>query len=192
MASRINGIGSTRNYIQTQGVRLNNQFQNEIIKRSKLLSLRMQGDLNNSVDRGAVCFTQRSILFFYRKVGRTSVTSTIMVKDIQAKYLYQVLVQPKAIDKFIPTSSARLTKQGNISGLKNNLLSGRYKVVKGKNGKERLIDTAKKDTKKKTKRVIGLREKKQRRLIYDFYKEANDGVRIIMSGIQGTFRISRQ
>lgn len=192
MASGINGIGSTRNYIQTQGVRLNNQFQKEIIKRSKLLSLRMQGDLNNSVDRGAVGFTQRSILFFYRKVGRTSVTSTIMVKDIQAKYLYQVLVQPKAIDKFIPTSSARLTKQGNISGLKKNLLSGRYKVVKGKNGKERLIDTAKKDTKKKTKRVIGLREKKQRRLIYDFYKEANDGVRIIMSGIQGTFRISRQ
>ncbi|EJL18165.1 hypothetical protein SSMOSELEY_1799 [Shigella sonnei str. Moseley] len=89
-----------------------------------------------------------------------------MVKDIQAKYLYQVLVQPKAIDKFIPTSSTRLTKQGNISGLKKNLLSERYKVVKGKNGKERLIDTAKKDTKKKTKRVIGLREKKQRRLIY--------------------------
>lgn len=192
MASGINGIGSTRNYIQTQGVRLNNQFQNEIIKRSKLLSQRMQGDLNNSVDRGAVGFTRRSILFFYKKVGRNSVTSTIMVKDIQAKYLYQVLVQPKAIDKFIPTSSARLTKQGNISGLKKNLLSGRYKVVKGKNGKERLIDTAKKDTKKKTKRVIGLREKKQRRLIYDFYKEANDGVRVIMSGIQGTFRISRQ
>ncbi|HFR1839842.1 TPA: hypothetical protein ACHU4M_004577, partial [Shigella sonnei] len=161
-----NGIGSIRNYIQTQGVRLNNQFQNEIIKRSKLLSQRMQGDLNNSVDRGAVGFTQRSILFFYRKVGRNSVTSTIMVKDIQAKYLYQVLVQPKAIDKFIPTSSTRLTKQGNISGLKKNLLSERYKVVKGKNGKERLIDTAKKDTKKKTKRVIGLREKKQRRLIY--------------------------
>lgn len=152
----------------------------------------MQGDLNNSVNRGAVGFTQLSILFFYRKVGRSSVTSTIMVKDIQAKYLYQVLVQPKAIDKFIPTSSARLTKQGNISGLKKNLSSGRYKVVKGKNGKERLIDTAKKDTKKKTKRVIGLREKKQRRLIYDFYEEANDGVRVIMSGIQGTFRISRQ
>lgn len=191
MASGINGISSTSNYIQTQGARLNNQFQSEVIKRSKLLSQKMQADLNNSVDRGGVNFTQRSMLFFYRKIGRNSVTLTIMVKDVQAKYLYEVLVQPKAIDKFIPTSSARLTKQGNISGLKKNLSSGRYKVAKGKNGKEQLIDTSKRDTKKKTKRIIGIHEKRQRKLIYDFYHEANDGVRVIMTGIQGTFRMSR-
>jgi len=191
MASGINGISSASNYIQTQGARLNNQFQSEVIKRSKLLSQKMQADLNNSVDRGGVNFTQRSMLFFYRKIGKNSLTATIMVKDVQAKYLYEVLVQPKVIDKFIPTSSARLTKQGNISGLKKNLSSGRYKVVKGKNGKERLIDTSKRDTKKKTKRIIGIREKRQRKLIYDFYHEANDGVRVIMTGIQGTFRVSR-
>ncbi|ELH6316493.1 hypothetical protein Q9Y76_000585, partial [Escherichia coli] len=77
---------------------------------------------------------------------------------------------------------------GNISGLKKNLSSGRYKIVKGKNGKERLIDTAQK---KKQKRVIGLRESKRRKLIYDFYQEVNDGVMLVMSGIQGTFKVTR-
>lgn len=63
--------------------------------------------------------------------------------------------------------------------------------MKGKNGKERLIDTSKKDTTTKTKRVIGLRESKRRKIIYDFYKEANDGVRLMISGIEGSFIIRR-
>jgi hypothetical protein len=113
------------------------------------------------------------------------------VKDQQAKYLYDILVKPKAVDKIVPTSAAKLTAQGNISGLKKNLASGRYKIVKGKNGKQKLIDTTKKDTKNKTKRIVGLRESKKRKIIYDFYNEANNGVRLMVSGIKGTFRITR-
>jgi len=113
------------------------------------------------------------------------------VKDLQAKYLYDIIVKEKAIDKIVPTSAARLSAQGNIAGFKKNLASGRYKIVKGKNGKQRLIDTTKKDTKTKTKRVIGLRESKRRKIIYDFYQEANDGVRLMISGIQGSFIIKR-
>ncbi|TOZ41564.1 hypothetical protein DK925_23285 [Enterobacter cloacae] len=115
----------------------------------------------------------------------------MLVKNIQAKYLYEVIVDPKAIDKFIPTSAAKLTKQGNISGLKKNLSNGRYKVVKGKNGKERLIDTNKKDTKRKTKRVIGLREEKKRKMIYDFYGEVDKGFRVVISDLRGIFVIKR-
>lgn len=192
MASRINGISSTTSYINTQGTKLGKIFQNEIIKRSKLLAQKVQADLNNSVEKGAVTFTQRSVLFMYKKNGKNSVTATIMIKDQQAKYLYNVLVEEKAIDKFIPTSLARLDRFGNISGLRRGLTTEKYKVVKSKNGKERLIDTSKKDTKKKTKRVIGLREEKRRKLIYDFYTEVDNGVRVIMSTIQGTFRIKRR
>ena len=181
--TRITGIDNVTNYIKTTGTKLGKQFQDEIIKRSRVLSMKVQADMNNAVDKGAVPFTQRSILFFYKKRG-SGVTATIMVKDVQAQYLYGVLVEQKAIDKFVPTSKARLTKQGNISGLKKNLASGRYKIVKGKNGKERLIDTTQ-------KRVIGLRESKRRKLIYDFYQEVNNGVMLVMSGIQGTFKVTR-
>lgn len=191
MASRINGVASTKTYITTTGEKLNKQFQDEIIKRSRTLSHKVQADLNNAVDRGAVPFTQRSILFLYKKKGKDSIQCSILVKDVQAKYLYEVLVKPKAIDKFVPTSTAKLTKQGNISGLKKNLSNGRFKIVKSKNGKERLIDTSKKDTKKKTKRVIGLREQKRRKMIYDFYAEVESGFRVVMAGVQGSFVLKR-
>ena len=187
--NRVN-VSNAQNYIQSTGQKLGQQFQKEIINRSRALAVKMQQDLNRSVDKGGVSFTQRSILFIYKKAG-TGVTTSILVKDQQAKYLYDILVKPKAIDKIVPTSAAKLTAQGNISGLKKNLASGRYKIVKGKNGKERLIDTAKKDTKNKTKRVIGLRESKRRKLIYDFYNEANNGVRLMISGIEGSFIITR-
>lgn len=50
---------------------------------------------------------------------------------------------------------------------------------------------ARKTQRTKTKRVIGLRETKKRKLVYDFYKEAEQGVRLVLSGVQGHFRISR-
>ncbi|MGK6714214.1 hypothetical protein ACKU3I_002640 [Serratia marcescens] len=83
-----------------------------------------------------------------------------------------------------------MTQQGNIASLKSGISSGKYKVVDS-GGKRRLIDTSKKDTKNKTKRVIGLRETKKRKLVYDFYKEAEQGVRLVLSGVRGHFRISR-
>lgn len=187
MRGSVTGIGNATAYLNTTGQRLGRDFQNEIIKRSKALAMKMQFDMNNSVDKGATNFTQRSILFMYRKVGN-GVTTTIMVKNIQAQYLYDVIVKQKAIDKFIPTSKARLDRFGNITGLKKNLSSGRYKVVKSKNGKERLIDTSQK---KKVKRVIGLRESKRRKLIYDFYAKAEEGARLVLNGIEGSFIIRK-
>ena len=82
-----------------------------------------------------------------------------------------------------------MSQQGNIAGLKSGLSSGKYKVVKS-GGKRRLIDTSKKDTKRKTKRVVGLREKKKRKLVYDFYAEAEAGARLILAGVRGHFQFT--
>ncbi|NIG74184.1 hypothetical protein F3J34_11305 [Klebsiella sp. Ap-873] len=112
----------------------------------------------------------------------------MLVKDIQASYLYDIIVQQKSFEKFIPTSAARLTKQGNITGLRSNVQNGRYKVVKQR-GKERLIDT---QAKKRNKRVIGVKEQKRRKIIYDFYNEAEQGARLVISDIKGSFRITKQ
>lgn len=191
MANRLSGIRNTKDYINKQGIKLGKQFQSELINRSRVLSQKVQADLNNSVDKGAVSFTQRAVLFMYKKRGN-GIICTIMIKNIQAKYLYEVLVEQKAVDKFVPTSTARLDRFGNISMMKKRISSGQYKVVKGKNGKERLIDTSKKDTKRKTKRVIGLREEKRRKIIYDFYTEVDKGVRIMISDIKGTFRVTKR
>ncbi|MDN4049013.1 hypothetical protein QNN08_11345 [Escherichia fergusonii] len=49
----------------------------------------------------------------------------------------------------------------------------------------------KKDTKTKTKRVIGVRETKKRKLIYDFYEEAEKGVTTIVSGMKGHFKLKK-
>lgn len=190
MANKITGLNESKTFINKTGKRLGKDFQSEIIKRSRALSDNLQKGINASVDRGTVVFTSRAMLMTYRKTS-TGVSTTILVKDIQAQYLYEILVQPKAIDKFVPTSAARLTAPGNISGLKKNLASGRYKIVKGKNGKERLIDTSKKDTKKKTKRIIGVREEKRRKMIYDFYAHAEEGARLMISDIRGTLRITK-
>ena len=178
-------------YLKSEGKKLKADFQKEMIKRTRELAVQMQKDMSAAVDKGATGFTNRAVLFTYQRKSDTNLTASILIKDVQANYLYDIIVQPKAIDKFINTSAARLTAQGNISGLHANLQSGKYKVVKGKNGKERLIDTSKKDTKKKTKRVIGLREKKKRKLIYDFYNEAESGVKVLISDISGTFKITK-
>ncbi|UAK22691.1 hypothetical protein [Kluyvera sp. CRP] len=110
-----------------------------------------------------------------------------MVKDIQARYLYDVVVKPSSIDKFIPTSAAKLTKQGNITGLKSNLKSGRYKVVES-HGTKRIIDTR---VKKSDKRVIALKENKTRNLFYDWYKEGNQGIDLIITQIKGQYTIGK-
>lgn len=60
--------------------------------------------------------------------------------------------------------------------------------MKGKNGKERLIDTKQK---KKEKRVIAVRENKKRKLIYDFYRNAEKGAVLIMSDIRGSFIVKK-
>lgn len=183
----ITGIGNATAYLNTQGRQLGQNFQKELINRARALSIQLQKGISESVDKGAVPFTNRAVLFTYKKTG-TGVTAKIIVKDLQAKYLYDVLVQPSAHEKYVPTSAARLTRQGNISGLKANLANGRYKVVV-QNGKKRIIDTSQK---KKNKRVIGVRESKRRQLIYDFYANAERGAMLILNDIRGTFTLRRQ
>jgi len=183
----IKGIGDTRRYINTRGNELGKDFQKTIINQTRLLSQRMQNKLNESIDRGAVAFTKRAILFTFSTRGFGGFKASIIVKSLQADYLYDVIVQPSLFEKFIPTSAARLSREGNIAGLRNNLRKGRYKVIK-QGGKERLIDTSQK---KRDKRVIGLRERKRRKMVYDFYNEAEKGVMMVISNTQGVFKVKK-
>jgi hypothetical protein len=186
---KIDTSGATT-FLKSEGTKLKAEFQKEMIQRVRKLSQQMQKDMSDAVNKGATGFTNRAVLFTYQRRSDTSVTCSILIKDVQANYLYDIIVKPKAIDKFVNTSAARMTKQGNIAALHNNLQNKKYIVVKSKNGKE-LIDTTKKDTKKKTKRVIGLRESKKRKMIYDFYAEAETGVKLLISDINGVFKITK-
>lgn len=181
----IQGISNTKRYINRQGNNLGKDFQKTLINQMRTLSQKMQNDLSNSVDRGAAAFTKRAILFTYKTSPYGGVTCTILVKRLQARYLYDVIVESRNFSKFIPTSAARLSREGNILGLRNNIRKGRYKVVKQR-GKERLIDT---QAKKSDKRVIGLRETKSREIIYNFYDEAEQGIRMIISTTRGHFKV---
>lgn len=172
-------------YINKEGKRINDEIISRIIKDSRDLSVKMQNDMNVAIDQGPVSFTQRSVAFLYSRYS-AGCSTTILIKDIQAKYLYEILVKPKAIDKIVPTSAARLDRFGNIAGLRRNLSNGRYKVVK-QGTKERLIDTKG----KKEKRVIGLREDKRRKMVYDFYRNGEKGALLIIKDIKGTFKIKK-
>lgn len=189
--SRIEGLSSTKKYINKQGQKLGRDFQKQMIDRSRALSIQMQKDLVDSVDKGAVAFTKRAILFTYKKKGNDSFECQIIVKDAQAKYLREIITDVNQMfEKFIPTSAARLTREGNIAGLRNNIRRGRYQVVKS-GRKERLIDTQQNTKKKRAKRVIGVREEKRRKMIYDFYAKGEAGFQMVISGVKGSFRIGR-
>lgn len=185
--SSIDGIGSSKRYINKQGTKLGKDFQKTVINQMRTLSQTMQNDLNDSIDKGAVAFTKRSLLFTYSTNSYGGFTCTILVKRLQAKYLYDVIVHSRNFKKFIPTSAARLSREGNIMGLRNNIRKGRYKVVK-QGSKERLIDT---QQKKKEKRVIGLREDKRRKMVYDFYNEAEKGMMLVVSNTRGVFKVAK-
>ncbi|QLO55279.1 hypothetical protein HV234_17445 [Klebsiella grimontii] len=187
--SRITGLKQSKVYVNKEGRRLGSEFQNELITKARELAVKMQTDLNKSIDKGAVNFTSKALRSWFKK-SKTGVKCYIGVLDNQNKYLYDVIVEPKRIEKFVNTSAARLTKEGNISQLRSGIKNGKYKVVVS-GGKKRLIDTTKKDTKTKTKRVIGLHESKKRKIVYDFYSEAEKGIRLIISDIKGHFSIKR-
>ncbi|EPE9327620.1 hypothetical protein ACSPON_000279 [Klebsiella aerogenes] len=189
---QITNLGNTKKYLNNSVGKVIDNFDGEFIRQTKALSVHLQQGMNNAIDKGAVSFTQRAVLYFYNKHSDGSITATIKIKELQAKYLYDVIVQPDIIEKFVPTSSARLTAQGNIPRLKSNIDSGRYKVVKS-GGKERLIDTSKKAKTEagRRKRVIGVRENKKRKIVYDFYKNAEIGVEKIIATMHGTYRFTR-
>ncbi|MDI3365978.1 MULTISPECIES: hypothetical protein [Pantoea] len=87
-------------------------------------------------------FTKRAIFFNFIQRGERR-TNQIIVRGDQAKYLKSVITDAaKIYDMFIPTSNAKLSKQGNISGLHAGM-NKKYKVATVK-GKKMLIDTTKK------------------------------------------------
>jgi len=54
-----------------------------------------------------------------------------------------------------------------------------------------LIDTTKKK-KNRDKRIIAVREEKQRKMVFDFFQEAEDGAKLILSSINGTFTFTKR
>lgn len=108
---QITNIGNTKKYLNNAVGKVIDNFDGEFIRQTKALSVHLQQGMNNAIDKGAVPFTQRAVLYFYKKQSDGSITATIKIKDLQAKYLYDVIVQPDTIEKFIPTSSVKLTSQ---------------------------------------------------------------------------------
>ncbi|MBE3476012.1 hypothetical protein IM273_03465 [Enterobacter cloacae complex sp. P13B] len=110
----------------------------------------------------------------------------------QADYLKNV-IDPNYVRKHeykvVPYKNARLTKQGNISQLKN---KDKYKRVKSKNGKEYLIDTSKNSSKRdpvmaRKKRVVGYYGSVGRKPLFDFYDDTEKKVIKQLRTLRGTF-----
>ena len=181
--TRVTGIDGTISYLNETGRNVQNQFKSTILNDMKALSRKMQIEMNSAIEGGVVPFTGNAMTVLY-KMRDTGITCTLLVKDIQANYLYDVIVKPDSVEKFIPTSASKLTKQGNITGLRNNIKSGRYKIVES-HGVKRIINT------KAThdKRVIARKEDKTRKIVYDWYQHANDGIDIIIGEIKGSYTI---
>lgn len=168
-----------------------NDMQSEITKRARALSKQLQNELNTSIKGGPVGFTKRTIFFNYIQNTNGTRTNQIIVRKDQLAYLRSVIYQQGSESKFIPTSNARLNTQGNITGLKAGLNSKRYVVVE-QNGKKYLIDTTQKSKKSRSKRIVAVRETKQRKIIWDFFQNAEQGARLILNSINGQFRFTTQ
>ncbi|HBV7913896.1 TPA: hypothetical protein MD621_003599 [Klebsiella variicola] len=184
---KINGLNHVKKYINNTSEKLAGEFESRFISDVKSLAVDMQSDLNNAVDKGAVAFTKRAIKTNIKMKGST-VSATIYVQDIQASYLYNVIIEQRTKNKFIPTSIARLNKYGNIPMLSNNIQSGKYKIVEQR-GAKILINVT---TKKRDARVIGVLEAKNRKLIYDFYGEVEKGANRIVTDLRGVFTFRRR
>lgn len=163
--------------------------QSEITKKIREVAKQLQDKLNDDIKGGPVPFTKRAILFNFIQRGDRR-TNQIIVRGDQAKYLSSVITDAAGIyDKFIPTSNAKLSKQGNITGLHAGM-NKKYKVANVK-GKKMLIDNTK-NKKKRDKRIIGVKEKKNRKMIFDFFNEAESNSRLALSNMNGTYYFSKQ
>lgn len=175
--------------LNQQGQRFITDFQSELTKRCRALAKQVQDDINNTVDGGAVVFTKRSILFNFIQHGNGIRTNQIIVRGQQARYLHSVLTDDQTMfNKIVPTANARMTAQGNIVGL-HNQMGKKYKVVE-QNGKRYLIDTSQKKN-KRSKRIIGKYEKKKRKMIYDFFIEVEQKAILTLNTMRGQFTLRR-
>ncbi|MGC1065001.1 hypothetical protein WKH16_03445 [Pantoea agglomerans] len=162
--------------------------QSEITKKIREVAKQLQDKLNDDIKGGPVPFTKRAIFFNFIQRGDRR-TNQIIVRGDQAKYLSSVITDAAGIyDKFIPTSNAKLSKQGNITGLHAGM-NKKYKVANVK-GKKTLIDTTKTKN-KRDKRIVGVKEKKSRKMIFDFFNEAESSSRLALSNMNGTYYFSK-
>ncbi|KEA51853.1 hypothetical protein DT73_13035 [Mangrovibacter sp. MFB070] len=168
-----------------------NNMQKEITNRARALSKQLQEKLNTSIEGGPVAFTKRTIFFNFIQNSNGTRTNQIIVRSSQLKYLQSIIFEQSSETKFVPTDNARLNKQGNIVGLKAGLNSKRYVVVEQK-GKKYLIDTTKKQKKgKQSKRIVAVRETKKRKMIFDFFENAEKGARLILNNVNGQFKFTK-
>ena len=173
--------------LNQQGQAFITSFQSELTKRCRALAKQVQDDINNTVDGGAVAFTKRAIFFNFIQHGNGTRTNQIIVRGKQARYLHSVLTDDQAkFNKIIPTANARMTAQGNIAGL-HNQMGKKYKIVE-QNGKRYLIDTSQKK-KKSNKRIIGKYERKKRKMIYDFFNEVEQKAILSLNTMRGQFTL---
>ncbi|MGC1010327.1 hypothetical protein [Pantoea agglomerans] len=189
--------GFKPNYTPTDAIKWVNNRQTEIVinvqseltKKIRSVAYELQDKLNQDIKGGPVPFTKKAILFNFIQRGERR-TNQIIVRGEQAQYLRTVITDARSLyDKFIPTSNAKLSKQGNITGLHAGM-NKKYKVATVK-GKKMLIDTTK-NKKNRDKRIIGVKEKKSRQLIFDFFNEAESRSRLALSNMNGTYYFSRQ
>jgi hypothetical protein len=163
--------------------------QSAITQRARQLTKNLQSQLNDDVAGGPVPFTKRALFFNFIQNGDKR-TNQIIIRGDQAAYLRTVISDvDEVFDKFVPVSNAKLTKQGNIQGLRAGL-NKKYKVME-RNGKKYLIDTTKK-RKNRDKRIVAVHEMKKRKMVFDFFKNAEDGAKLILRDVNGTFTFTKR
>lgn len=162
-------------------------LQSELSARCRQVSKGVQEMINKDVSGGAVNFTKRAVMFNFIKLPNDIRVNQVIVKPDQTKYLERILTDDKqSFEKFVPTSNAKLTAQGNISGLHRNIKSGKYKVIK-QGSKTYMIDTSKKG-KNNDKRIIAVEnDNETRNELFDFYDECALLATEQISDLKGNF-----
>lgn len=189
---RGNSPSDMKKFINDNSPKIGDQFKKELSERMRTVTKQIQQQINVESKGGVVPYTNRAMKFnFYKPNSFTSINQIIVMPD-QADYLKNV-IDPNYVrkheHKVVPYKNAKLTKQGNISQLKN---KDKYKRVKSKNGKEYLIDTSKNSSKRdpvmaRKKRVVGYYGSVGRKPLFDFYDDTEKKVIKQLRTLRGTF-----
>ncbi|HCM9117575.1 TPA: hypothetical protein N5K87_000819 [Enterobacter asburiae] len=189
---RGNSPSDMKKFINDNLPKIGEQFKKELSERMRTVTKEIQQMINVESKGGVVPYTNRAMKFnFYKPNSFTSINQIIVMPD-QADYLKNV-IDPNYVrkheNKVIPYKNAKLTKQGNISQLKN---KDKYQRVKSKNGKEFLIDTSKNSSKRdpvmaRKKRVVGYYGSVGRKPLFNFYDETEQKVIKQLRTLRGTF-----
>ncbi|ELJ9647875.1 hypothetical protein RUM78_002295 [Enterobacter hormaechei] len=189
---RGNSPSDMKKFINDNSPKIGEQFKKELSERMRTVTKEIQQMINVESKGGVVPYTNRAMKFnFYKPNSFTSINQIIVMPD-QADYLKNV-IDPNYVrkqeNKVIPYKNAKLTKQGNISQLKN---KDKYQRVKSKNGKQFLIDTSKNSSKRdpvmaRKKRVVGYYGSVGRKPLFNFYDETEQKVIKQLRTLRGTF-----